>query len=119
MPRVKRSAYWFLGEYCCQLTAAGAAAADSPQKSPPGQSSPSKPKASSGNDLLDVWASPAPSRPEEGAARPSSNLYGMETGAVAHPVVAAMNGATVSILMRLKHAAMFEDFQVRCVRASV
>lgn len=40
----------------------------------------------------------------------------MEAGAtaVAHPVVAAMNGATVSILLRLKHAVMFEDFQV-CV----
>lgn len=38
----------------------------------------------------------------------------MEAGAtaVAHPVVAAMNGATVSILLRLKHAVMFEDFQV-------
>lgn len=38
----------------------------------------------------------------------------METGAtaVAHPVVSVMNGATVSILLRLKHAVMFEDFQV-------
>ena len=38
----------------------------------------------------------------------------MEAGAtaVAHPVVAAMNVATVSILLRLKHAIMFEDFQV-------
>lgn len=32
--------------------------------------------------------------------------------AVPHPVVAAMNGATASMLLRLKHAAMFEDFQV-------
>ena len=32
--------------------------------------------------------------------------------AVVHPVVSEMNGATVSILLRLKHAVMFEDFQV-------
>lgn len=123
---MKRSAYWFLGEYCCQLTAAATVAADSPQKQPPGQSPPSKPNAGSGNDLLrDVWASPAAtSRSEGGGARPPLDLNGVEAGAVAHPVVAAMSGATVSILMRLKHAAMFEDFQVcrvalRCVRVYI
>lgn len=120
-PRVKRSAYWFLGEYCCQLTEAGTtAAANSPEKLPPGESPSSKPNTTTTttNDLLlEGWASPSPSRSEAGAARPPSGLNGMmEAGAVAHPVVAAMNGATVSILMRLKHAAMFEDFQVRWVR---
>lgn len=121
--RVKRSAYWFLGEYCRQLTGAPADDADEDAAhSPPsaGQSPSSDPKpGSSGNDLLDVWSSPAATRSEggAGAARPMAGLNGLEAGggAVAHPVLAAMNGATVSILMRLKHAAMFEDFQVLSV----
>ncbi|CAM9823123.1 unnamed protein product [Ectocarpus sp. 6 AP-2014] len=32
---------------------------------------------------------------------------GAEASAEAHPVVSGMNGATISILMRLKHAAMW------------
>lgn len=124
-PRVKRSAYWFLGEYCCQLTGSPAhadQAVSSPQSA--GQSPSSKPKPGSGSDdLLEVWGSSAPSRSEGGAARPAAaaaaaGFNGLEAGAraVAHPVVSAMNGATVSIMMRLKHAAMFEDFQVRACR---
>lgn len=114
---MKRSAYWFLGEYCCQLTGSPAYT-DPANSSPQGvdQSSPSKPKSSGSDDLLDVWGSSAPSRLEGGATRPSaSGLNSLEAGAkaVAHPVVSAMNGATVSIMMRLKHAALFEDFQVR------
>lgn len=65
---------------------------------------------------MDVWASITPTR-YEGATTGGSDV--MEAAvprkaaaAVAHPVVAAMNGATVSILLRLKHATMFEDFQV-------
>ena len=115
---MKRSAYWFLGEYCCQLT--GAPTHTDPAVSCPqnaDQSLPSKPKPRGGDDLLGVWGSSAPSRPEGGAARPppASGLNGLEAGAraVAHPVVSEMNGATISIMMRLKHAAMFEGFQVR------
>lgn len=109
---MKRSAYWFLGEYCCQLTGTPTAASSTQnvEHSP----SPKKPS-SSGNDLLDVWASSTPvnSRPADLGAKSVAGL-GVEAGSrvVAHPVVAAMNGATMSILLRLKHAAMFEDFQV-------
>lgn len=125
-PRVKRSAYWFLGEYCCQLTGSPThtgPAVSSPQSAD--QSPTSKPKPSGGDDLLGVWGSSAPSRSEGGAARPpsppASGLDGLEAAAtaVAHPVVSAMNGATISIMMRLKHAAMFEDFQVRRTAADV
>eukprot|EP00752_Nemacystus_decipiens_P001833 g1768.t1 len=122
--RVKRSAYWFLGEYCCQLTGAPThtdPAVDSPRSAD--QSPPSKPKPNRGDDLLEVWgSSSAPSRSDGGAARPpaASGFNGLEAGArvVAHPVVSAMNGATVSMMMRLKHAAMFEDFQTRYTCAS-
>lgn len=120
---MKRSAYWFLGEYCCQLTGSPAYAdpgVGSPQSAghTHGQSPPSKPNPGGSDDLLDVWGSSAPSRSEGGTARPAAaatGFGGLEAGAraVAHPVVSAMNGATVSIMMRLKHAAMFEDFQVR------
>lgn len=117
--RVKRSAYWFLGEYCCQLTGSPSPAYTDPPYSSPqrvDQSPPSKPNPGGGDDLLDVWGLPAPKGGGE-AARPAAaaGLNGLEAGAraVAHPVVSAMNGATVSMMMRLKHAAMFEDFQVR------
>ena len=107
--RLKRSAYWFLGEYCCQLTGTPTAAGSLQdlKKSPPSQTTPA------GKDLLDVLALSNPHRPR-GAGGKAGSLEGMEAGAtaVAHPVVAAMNGATVSILLRLKHAIMFEDFQV-------
>lgn len=70
--------------------------------------SPKTRRSPSNSDLLGNWCS-----------SPASTKYGggfdgVEAGALAvpHPVVAAMNGATVSILLRLKHAAMFEDFQV-------
>lgn len=109
--RLKRSAFWFLGEYCCQLTGAPIPSdqAQNSDKSPS-----AKPNPTGSNDLLDAWASPAPNRSDSVAGRPQAGLVGLEgeSRAVAHPVVAAMNGATVSILMRLKHAAMFEDFQV-------
>ncbi|CAM9299340.1 unnamed protein product, partial [Hapterophycus canaliculatus] len=110
--RLKRSAFWFLGEYCRQLTGA-------PAPSDPAQKLDQPPTAqpySIGSHLLDAWASPAPKRPDGGAGGPQAGLHGLEgeSRAVAHPVVAAMNGATVSILMRLKHAAMFEDYQVSC-----
>lgn len=107
--RLKRSAYWFLGEYCCQLTGTPTAAGSLQdlEQSPSSQTTPA------GKDLLDVLALSNPHRPR-GAGGKAGSLEGMETGAtaVAHPVVSAMNGATVSILLRLKHAVMFEDFQV-------
>lgn len=92
------------------------------------------------NDLLDVWTlSPGMIREHKSAAvvvdpfsagsasaAAAAGFDGMEAEftaragseaaesvkAVPHPVVAEMNAATVSILLRLKHAAMFEDFQV-------
>lgn len=114
--RVKRSAFWFLGEYCCQLTGTSADALGSParlnrESSPP-------PAASTSNDLLDVWASSSTSvRSGLDSGGEAGGLDGegaVGVRVVAHPVVAAMNGATVSIILRLKHAAMFEDYQVWC-----
>lgn len=68
--------------------------------------------------MLDVWTSPVPSPTKSGRGRLPAGLgdMGAEASAEAHPVVSGMNGATISILMRLKHAAMFEDFQVRAWR---
>ncbi|CAN0418839.1 unnamed protein product [Ectocarpus sp. 12 AP-2014] len=111
--RLKRSAFWFLGEYCCQLTGAPAESLQNPDQTPP-------PAKTGGNELLDVWTSPVPSPTKGGTGRLPAGLGDMEAeaSAEAHPVVSGMNGATISILMRLKHAAMFEDFQTRSTCAS-
>ena len=111
---MKRSAYWFLGEYCRQLTGLPAerdGASSTLNPSPP-------PKPTQANaDLLDVWKnSVTPARSASGSLK-VGGFDGADaavgSGTVAHPVVSAMNGATVSILLRLKHASMFEDFQVQ------
>lgn len=148
--RLKRSAYWFLGQYCCQLTGTTppGPATTTTKTTPSGATSPRRANQSEtpsptaaksqhkktqavSNDLLGAW----PSNPRGGEyggvlgggfggsstsvnSPPAAGFDSMEGGvgagqrAVPHPVVAVMNGATVSILLRLKHAAMFEDFQV-------
>lgn len=119
--RLKRSAYWFLGEYCRQLTGVlPQPSTTNDEKSDtiwPGflqhGKSPRARQQTAGSDLLGSWSADA-----VGAGIPGGGLEGVEGGAGSapraypHPIVAAMNGATVSILLRLKHAAMFEDFQV-------
>lgn len=115
--RLKRSAYWFLGEYCGQLsgslpdpTTQNDTKSDttSPGKLLPHGNSPRSRQSPGSNELLGNWSSSSATN------NFSVGLEGIDAGAVAipHPVVAAMNGATVSILLRLKHAAMFEDLQV-------
>lgn len=153
--RLKRSAFWFLGEYCCPLTGTrrdhGTQRTILPGSDPsgavdPGQQAataetglPEKGVAGQGNtssaliDLLSVWTNtPGTSRDDAPAvemdkfsaenrssgsvAAAVTDLRGIEdeagSKAVPHQMVAAMNGATVSMLLRLKHAAMFEDLQV-------
>ncbi|CAM9368453.1 unnamed protein product [Discosporangium mesarthrocarpum] len=79
---------------------------------------------SQANEILRVWAS-SPVMDGEWDSLFSGGLLGNSEDrpgvlggpggprVVMHPVVGAMNGAMMSLLMRLKHGAIFEDFQTR------
>jgi hypothetical protein len=95
--RLKRLAFWLLGEYCCEFMGGSvpraheAAILDNPLRSIE-------------SSLLALSLVSSPTVPAKPVGESSDGK---------HPVLSHMNEATISMLLRLKQAAYFEDAATR------